>query len=83
MFRLPRQDSATGRGFKTGLQTFIGVGVVFITGLIGVIKGVPGCGDAILNFLQANLVQVASLFGISSGVVSFIWNFLRKDVSNY
>ena len=81
--KLPSQDSATGRGVKTGIQTAIGVIIVFVTGLIGVINGVPGCTEAIGNFIQANAIQLAGLFGISSGVVSFVWNFLRKDVVNY
>lgn len=81
--RLPSQDSATGRGIKTGVQTAIGVIIVFLTGLIGVIKGVPGCSDAILNFVQANAIQLAGLFGVSSGVVSFFWNFTRKEIKNY
>lgn len=81
--RLPTQDSITGRSIKTAAQTAIGVLVLFVTGLIGVIKGVPGCGDAILGFVQANAIQLAGLFGVSSGVVTFVWNFLRKDVKNY
>lgn len=81
--RLPTQDSTTGRSIKTAAQTAIGILFLFVTGLIGVIKGVPGCGDAILGFVQANAIQLAGLFGVSSGVVTFIWNFLRKDVKNY
>ena len=81
--RLPSQDSTTGRSIKTGVQTFLGVVIVFITGLIGVIKGVPGCGEAVVNFLQSNAIQFAGLFGVSSGVVTFVWNWFRKDLKNY
>lgn len=81
--RLPQRDSATGRSIATGVQTVIGAVVLFATGLISVIQGVPGCGDAILGFLQANAVQLAALFGISSSLVTFVWNFLRRDVKNY
>lgn len=80
---LPEQDSATGRGLKTGVQAFLGVAFVFATGLIGVIKGVPGCSEAIGTFLQQNAIQYAALLGIPAGLVSFIWNILRKDVKNY
>lgn len=82
--RFPEKDSSTFRGVITGAQTAVGVVILFITGLFGVIGGVPGCGEAIVGFIKENVLQVAAFFGVSSGLVSFAWNALfRKDVQNY
>ena len=76
---LPDQDSATGRGLKTAVQSIFG----FIVGLCVVIWAVPGVPEAIISYVQHNIVQVLLMVGVPSGLTSFVWNFLRKDVKNY
>ncbi len=81
---LPKQDSATGRGLKTIVQTMVG----FTVGLGIAIWQVPGVPDVIMNYLQANFLQVFLTIGVpvalSSGVTSFLWNLiLRKSVTTY
>jgi len=80
---LPSQDSATGRGLKTTVQGFIGATVALLVGLFTVTKTVPGCNEVILKFFYDNLLVIAGGAGVSSGVVAFLWNLLRKDVKNY
>lgn len=80
---LPSQDSNTGRSLKTAAQTTIAAFVVFGSGLITAINGVPGCPDAVLNYLRDNIVQLAGSMGVSAGIVTFIWNSFRKDVTKY
>lgn len=81
---LPKKDSATWRGAITSLQGFAGALVVLATGLIATINGVPGCGEAIVEFIKSNWLLISGSFGLSTGVASFIWNFFfRKDVKNY
>lgn len=81
--KLPNQDSATGRGIKTAIQTIVGALIVFGTGLVTTINGVPGCPDAVLNYFRDNVVQLVGSLGVSAGFVTFIWNLFRKDVKNY
>lgn len=81
--RLPDQDSATGRGIKTGIQAFAGTVFALAIGLAAAIKGVPGCPEAIYLYVQQNFVQICGVIGISSGVAGFIWNVLRPSVKNY
>lgn len=81
--KLPSQDSATGRGLKTTLQGFIGAAVALFVGLLAVTRTVPGCNEAIMKFFYDNLLLLAGGAGVSSGVVSFVWNLFRKDVKNY
>ena len=77
--RLPNQDSATGRGVKTAVQTIVGL----LLGLGVVVWGVDGVPQAIQNYLQDHLVEVLLVVGVPSGLTSFVWNYLRKDVKNY
>lgn len=81
--KLPSQDSATGRGIKTFIQAVGG----FIVGLVVTVWAVPGVPQAVINYVQQNAAQVLLTIGlpvaVSTGVISFIWNFLRKDVKNY
>ncbi len=81
--RFPTQDSATGRGFKTGLQAVIGYIVTFAVGLVLTVWHVPGVPHAVLQYCQNNFVQVALLFGVPSGIAALVWNIFRKDVPNY
>ena len=81
---LPSQDSATGRGIKTIVQTMVG----FAVGLGIAIWQVPGVPDVIMNYLQNNFAQVLLTIGLpvalSSGITSFLWNLiLRKSVKTY
>lgn len=77
--RLPTQDSSTGRAVKTFVQAIIG----FVVGLLVTVWAVPGVPHAVLDYLQKNFLQIALLFGVPSGLSSFIWNWLRSDVKNY
>ena len=81
--KLPKQDSATGRGIKTGVQSIIGTAITLIAGLLLVINGVPGCPEAIIKFAMDNFLIIAGAIGLSSGATGFIWNVFRKGVKNY
>lgn len=76
---LPSQDSSTGRAGKTALQAVLG----FVIGLFVVVWGVPGVPEAVIDYVKNNAVQILLLVGVPSGLVSFVWNFFRKDIENY
>lgn len=81
--RLPKLDSAIGRGLNTALQGFLGALVLIATGIIGAILQTTGCADAVVTSLTDSAIQIAATFGVSAGVVSLVSNmFLRKDVNN-
>lgn len=80
---LPSADSATGRGLKAGVYSTLVSFVVFSTGLFLALKGVPGCSEALVQYLQQNAVTLALSIGIPTGLVSFIVNLFRKNVPNY
>lgn len=64
-------DSAVGRGLRTVIQVAIAV-------IVAVVK-VPGVPEAVYNVIhQYSGVSVA----VIAGVVSVVWNILRKDVDN-
>jgi hypothetical protein len=74
-------DTAKGRGVRTAVQALIG----FFVGLIAAVIAVPGVAEAALDYVTANLVNTLVLVGLPSaatGVVSWIWNIVRKDVKN-
>jgi len=77
--RLPQRDSATGRGLATVAQAIIGFGI----GLFTVVWAVPGVPDAVINYVQGHIVELAIAFGISAGAVSSIWNWFRPNIKNY
>lgn len=77
--KLPQQDSSTGRAIKTAVQAMIG----FVAGLIVVVWGVPGVPETVLGYVQQHLVEVLIIVGVPSGLTSFAWNLMRKDVKNY
>lgn len=79
----PNNDTAVIRGVRTGLQTIVGTFVTFIVGLVLVVWKVPGVSDAVVNYVGANLPVVLLSVGIPTGLVSFVWNILRKDVRNW
>lgn len=80
---LPKQDSATGRGLKTALQAIIG----FVIGLSIAVYQVPGVPEIISSYIQKHSLDVVLNIGVptalASGLVSFVWNYFRKDVKNY
>ena len=73
------QDSAAGRGVKTIVQTIIGS----IVGLALAVWAVPGVPGAVTNYISGHIVEILLLVGIPSGVASFVWNLLRKEVPNF
>ncbi len=75
---LLKGDTAVWRGIRTGVQALIG----FFTGLLATIWAVPGVPEAVTNYINGHIVQLAVAFGVSTGVAAFIWNVLRKDVKN-
>ncbi len=82
--RLPKTDSATGRGLKTALQAL----VTFFIGLIIVVANVPGVTDAVVAYTKDHIVEVIVAFGVpmtvGTGLTSFIYNWLfRSDVKTY
>lgn len=81
--KLPSQDSATGRGLKTGLWSFIGTSATLATALWLSISGVPGCSDAILTFIREHFIEIAAAIALPSGLTSFIAGLFRKDIKNY
>ena len=72
------KDSATDRGIKTAVQAMLG----FLAGLAMAIWAVPGVPHAVISYIEANIPQMLLIIGVPSGLVSFGWNFLRKDVPN-
>lgn len=82
--KLPKQDSATGRGLKTGAQAGIATLVLTAIGSLAIsVWNVPGVPDVVIKWAQDNAFQLAGGIGLSSGLVGYIWNLLRSDVKNY
>ena len=63
-------DSALARGIRTFLQAIIGTLVA-----VWAVPGVP-------EVVGKNIVPLVIAFGVPTGLASFIWNVLRKDVPN-
>ena len=64
-------DTAVGRGCRTFLQVVIAVALA--------VWKIPGVPETVYRVVQENaLVTVPVL----TGVVTVIWNILRKDVEN-
>lgn len=74
--KLLKGDSAAWRGARTAVQAAI----AFVTGLIATVWAVPGVPAAVNSYVSGHVVQLAVGFGLSTGVVTFIWNAFRKDV---
>lgn len=72
------KDSALARGIRTAVQAAVG----FFIGLIVVVWNVPGVPSAVVNYLAENAFPFALALGLPAGLVSFVWNVLRKDVPN-
>lgn len=82
---LPREDSVTGRGVKTSAQA--GIAALLLGAIINLlisVWNVPGVPDVVLSWLRDNVLQIASVFGFSSGLVSVAWNLLaRRNLRKY
>lgn len=74
--KLLKGDTAVWRGVRTAVQAVI----AFVAGLVATVWAVPGVPEAVTNYVGNNLAQLAVGFGVSTGVVAFVWNWLRKDV---
>lgn len=82
--RLPQKDSATSRGIRTGIFSAVGTIVALAFGLFMAINGVPGCPEAITDFIGKHYIEITGLVGIFSGAAGFVYNALfRKEVKNY
>lgn len=75
-------DSARGRGLRTGIQAALAALLTFIIGLIMAVWKVPGVPVAVVDYVQGHLIEVLLAIGIPSGLVSWVWNILRKGVPN-
>lgn len=72
------KDSAAARGIRTAIQAAI----AFVIGLAVVVWQVPGVPQVVISYTTQNIAGLATSFGVSAGLVSFVWNFFRKDVPN-
>lgn len=72
------KDSAVMRGLRTGVQAIIG----FLVGLVVVVWQVPTVPEVVMSYVTNNIGALMAALGVSAGVVSFVWNFFRKDVPN-
>lgn len=82
--RLPKQDSATGRGLKTAAQA--GIGTLVLSALMTLavnVWNVPGVPDVVIEWVKSNAIQIAVAVGLPSGIVGVLWNLPRKNVPNY
>ena len=74
--KLLKGDTAVWRGIRTAVQAVI----AFFTGLVATVWAVPGVPQAVDSYVSGHLVQLAVGFGVSTGLVAFVWNWVRKDV---
>ena len=82
--RLPTQDSATGRGIKTAAQTGLGTLVLMaFVNLAVSVWNVPGVPEVVFAWLKENVIQIVVSLGVSSGLVTVVWNILRPSIKNY
>jgi hypothetical protein len=84
---LPSQDSATGRSLKAGSYAAISAVSVFFLGLVTVVNTIPGCSEAVFNYVYSHVYELILAIGLAVGVpagaMSFLVNFTRKGVKNY
>lgn len=74
-------DTPKGRGIRTAVQGLIGI----FTGLITAVWAVDGVPEVVYTYVTNNLGGALLLIGLpaaATGVVSYIWNLMRKDVPN-
>ncbi len=73
--RLPSKDSATAKALRTVVQAMVGLFIAVWT--------VPGVPHAVFSYIVANMPVVLLAVGIPSGIVTFVWYFVKKEVPNY
>lgn len=74
-------DTARGRGIRTAVQAVIG----FFSGLVIAVWSVDGVPQVVYNYVTSNLGHTLLLIGLPAamtGVISYVWNLVRKDVPN-
>lgn len=72
-----KKDSALWRGTVTALQAVF----AFLVGLIAVVWNVDGVPQAVVAYTQNNLPELLALFGLGTGLTSFLFNLIfRKNV---
>lgn len=81
--RLPKSNSSTASGLRSGTYATISAFIVFGTGLLTVLKGVPGCSEAVISFIQSNALQLSLLIGVPAGVFSFVVGLFTPSKKNY
>ena len=68
---------------RKSIRVFIYAIIGFITGLVATVWAVPGVPDAVREYVAQNGPQLLLTFGLPTGLVSLVYNLLRKDVRNY
>ena len=58
------------KGLRTAAQAIVGAFV----GLLIVVWAVPGVPEAVIHYLQSNVVELLVSIGIPSGLASWGWN---------
>lgn len=79
---LPSQNSEVGRGIKSGIYAALSATAVFLSGLIAVVHGVPGCGEAVTNYVTQNFLTIVATLGLPTGVGAFIMSFVINHYFN-
>lgn len=81
MAGLLNNDSAQGRGIRTAVQGLIGI----FLGMLTAVWAVDGVPQVVYSYVTDNLGNALILIGlpaVGTGLVSYVWNLLRKDVPN-
>lgn len=62
------------KGVRTAVQSILGA----LVGLIVVVWGVPGVPEAVIAYVQDNLIQILLAIGVPSGLVAWGQNQLGR-----
>ena len=81
--RLPKVDSLTWRAAYTAGQGFLGTLFGLTIGLIYAVYNVPGVPRAIFEYVMEHMIEIALLFGLPTGFVSFALNYFFRDLKKY
>lgn len=81
--RLPKSNSATVSGLRATAITTVSAFLVFSTGLWTVLHSIPGCSDAVINYITSNAVQLALMLGVPTGLVTLVVGILTPKKPNY
>ncbi len=76
---MSNKDTAVMRSLRVFVYAIVG----FTTGLLATVWAVPGVPDAVRQYVAQNGPQLLLTFGLPTGLVSLVYNLLRKDVRNY